>query len=98
MHVDELRGNEHEDYAALITVWTDKERRLLAGTLFGKSDPRLVRLDEYTFDAVPQGHMLFYVNEEYTGIIGHIGTAMGDHEINIAPDVLQSPQKSAAAR
>jgi len=86
VHVDELRSSEHEDYAALITVvyQTDKGRRLLAGTLFGKSDPRLVRLDEYTFDAVPQGHMLFYVNRDIPGIIGHIGTAMGDHEINIA--------------
>ena len=85
-HVDELRSSEHEDYAALITVvyQTDKGRRLLAGTLFGKSDPRLVRLDEYTFDAVPQGHMLFYINRDIPGIIGHIGTAMGDHEINIA--------------
>ncbi len=86
VRVDELRSSEHEDYAALITViyQTDKEHRLLAGTLFGKSDPRLVRFDEYTFDAVPQGHMLFYVNKDIPGIIGHIGTAMGNHDVNIA--------------
>ena len=86
VRVDELRSSEHEDYAALITVvyQTDKERRLLAGTLFGKSDPRLVRFDEYTFDAVPQGDMLFYVNKDIPGIIGHIGTAMGNHDVNIA--------------
>lgn len=86
VRVDELRSSEHEDYASLITVvyQTDKGQRLLAGTLFGKSDPRLVRLDEYTFEAVPEGHMLFYVNEDIPGIIGHIGTVMGDHKVNIA--------------
>lgn len=86
VRVDELRSSEHEDYASLITVvyHTDQGQRLLSGTLFGKSDPRLVRLDEYSFDAVPEGHMLFYVNDDVPGIIGHIGTAMGNHEINIA--------------
>ena len=86
VRVDELRSSEHEDYASLITVvyHTDQGQRLLAGTLFGKSDPRLVRLDEYSFDAVPEGHMLFYVNDDVPGIIGHIGTAMGNHAVNIA--------------
>ena len=86
VRVDELRSSEHEDYASLITVayQTDQGERLLSGTLFGKSEPRLVRLDEYHFDAVPEGHMLFYVNDDVPGIIGQIGTAMGDHEVNIA--------------
>ncbi|MEE3233924.1 MAG: phosphoglycerate dehydrogenase [Candidatus Latescibacterota bacterium] len=84
--VDELRSNEHEDYASLITVIcrTDKEERLIAGTLFGKSDPRIVRFDGYKFDASSAGHMLFYINEDIPGIIGHIGTIMGEHRINIA--------------
>ena len=83
--VDELRSNEHEDYASLITVIcrTDKEERLIAGTLFGKSDPRIVRFDEYKFDASSEGYMFFYVNEDVPGIIGHIGTIMGEHRINI---------------
>jgi D-3-phosphoglycerate dehydrogenase len=86
VHVDELRSSEHEDYASLITVayHTTKGRRVLSGTLFGKSDPRLVRLDEYLFDAIPEGHMLFYVNDDIPGIIGRIGTIMGSHRVNIA--------------
>ena len=86
VQVDERLSSEHEDYASLITVvyHTNKGQRLLAGTLFGKSDPRLVRLDEYSFDAVPEGHMLFYINDDVPGIIGQIGTVMGSHEVNIA--------------
>ncbi len=84
--VDELRSSEHEDYASLITVvyHTDKGERLLSGTLFGRSEPRLVRLDEYSFDADPAGHMLFYLNDDVPGIIGQIGTAIGSHSVNIA--------------
>ena len=86
MRVDELKSTEHADYASLITVvyQTTTARRTIAGTLFGKSDLRLVRLDEYGFDAVPEGHMLFYVNDDIPGIIGRIGTVMGIHQVNIA--------------
>jgi D-3-phosphoglycerate dehydrogenase len=86
VQVDERLSSEHEDYASLITVvyHTNKGQRLLAGTIFGKSDPRLVRLDEYIFDAVPEGHMLFYINDDVPGIIGQIGTVMGSHNVNIA--------------
>ena len=86
MQVDERLSSEHEDYASLITVvyHTSKGQRLLAGTIFGKSDPRLVHLDEYIFDALPEGHMLFYINDDVPGIIGQIGTVMGSHNVNIA--------------
>ena len=84
--VDELKSSEHEDFASLVTVVykTDQGERILSGTLFGKSDPRLVRLDEYQFDAIPEGHMLFYVNEDVPGIIGRVGSVMGSHKVNIA--------------
>ncbi|MCC7261282.1 MAG: phosphoglycerate dehydrogenase [Candidatus Latescibacteria bacterium] len=86
VRVDELKSSEHEDYASLISViyQTDTSRRILSGTLFGKSDPRLVRLDEYSFDAIPEGNMLFYINDDVPGVIGRIGTVMGTHRVNIA--------------
>ena len=86
IQVDELKSSEHEDYASLISVayQTSQGRRILSGTIFGKNNMRLVRLDEYTFDAVPEGPMLFYVNDDVPGVIGRIGTAMGRHQVNIA--------------
>jgi D-3-phosphoglycerate dehydrogenase len=85
IHVDELRSSDHADFASLITViyQTSQGKRVLGGTLFGKSEARLVRLDEYHFDAVPERHMLFYVNNDIPGIIGRIGTLMGTHKVNI---------------
>ena len=84
--VDELKSSEHEDFTSLGTVVykTNQGERILSGTLFGKSDPRLVRLDEYQFDAIPEGHMLFCVNKDTPGIIGRVGSVMGLHEVNIA--------------
>ncbi len=86
MRVDELRSSEHEDYANLITVicQTSNGTRTLSGSIFAKNDPRLVRLDEYIFDAIPRNYMLFYVNDDVPGIIGCVGTVMGNHQINIA--------------
>jgi D-3-phosphoglycerate dehydrogenase len=84
--VDELKSSDHEDFATLITVTyqTTSSRRILSGTLFGKGDPRIVRLDDYDFDALPEGHMLFYINEDVPGIIGRVGTIMGAGNVNIA--------------
>jgi D-3-phosphoglycerate dehydrogenase len=60
------------------------QRRVLSGTLFGRSDPRIVRFDQYDLDAVPDGHMLFYINDDIPGIIGRVGSTMGSHKVNIA--------------
>ena len=86
VRVDELKSSEHEDYASLITVvyQTTASIRTLAGTIFGKGDPRFVRLDEYSFDAIPEGHLLIYLNDDIPGIIGRIGSVMGTHDVNIA--------------
>lgn len=86
VRVDELRSSEHEDYANLITVVcrTSRGTRTLSGSIFAKHEPRLVRLDEYTFDAIPSGPMLFYLNHDVPGIIGRVGTVMGEHGVNIA--------------
>jgi D-3-phosphoglycerate dehydrogenase len=56
----------------------------VCGTLFAGDDPRIVRIDGYRVDAIPHGHMLVARNYDRPGVIGFIGTALGDHDINIA--------------
>ena len=86
IRVDELKSSAPEDYASLLTVIVEAggQRRVLSGTLFGRRDPRIVRFDEYAIDAAPDGHMLFYLNDDIPGIIGRVGSAMGGHKVNIA--------------
>jgi len=84
--VDEIRSSEHEDYSNLITVQctTDRETRVVAGTLFGKNDPRIVRINEYHCEARPEGDMLVCGNVDVPGVIGRIGSLLGENGVNIA--------------
>ncbi|MBI2871408.1 MAG: phosphoglycerate dehydrogenase [Candidatus Omnitrophica bacterium] len=86
IRVTETKSSQVEDYANLITVEirVDHKVRLVAGTLFGRRVPRIVRIDEYHVDAVPSGHMLFIQNRDRPGMIGMIGTLLGRNKINIA--------------
>lgn len=97
--IDELRSSEPEDYTSLISVIFQhgERRRVISGTLFGKRDPRIVRFDDFDLDAVPEGHMLFYRNDDVPGIIGRIGTQLGTHGVNIAQLSLGRDAQGASA-
>ncbi|WP_333870811.1 phosphoglycerate dehydrogenase [Desulforamulus putei] len=74
-----------EDYHNLITVHvcTDKGKRLLAGTLFQGNDPRIVNIDGFRINAATTGHMLVVPHIDKPGIVGKVGTIVGDKNINI---------------
>jgi D-3-phosphoglycerate dehydrogenase / 2-oxoglutarate reductase len=86
IRVSETISSEVEDYSSLITVelTTDKSKRQVAGTLFGRKEPRIVRVDDYRLEAVPSGYMLVFSNQDTPGVIGKIGTILGSNQINIA--------------
>jgi D-3-phosphoglycerate dehydrogenase / 2-oxoglutarate reductase len=56
----------------------------VAGTLFGRNHLRLVDVDGVEVDAIPQGHVLFVKNDDTPGVVGHLGTVLGERAINIA--------------
>jgi D-3-phosphoglycerate dehydrogenase len=82
----ETRAAEPQDFAALIsaTLRGRDGTRSAAGALFGKREPRLVRLDEFHLDAIPQGSMLIVSNDDRPGMVGRFGTALGAASVNIA--------------
>jgi len=84
--VVESKTAEIQDFASLIIVEveTDKAKSLVAGTLFTKTDPKIVKINEFWVDSVPEGNMLFVFNKDVPGIIGEIGTIFGNNKINIA--------------
>jgi D-3-phosphoglycerate dehydrogenase len=86
LQVVEARSRQSEDYVSLITsrVSADDTQRTIAGTLFGRSEARIVRMDGYRVDFVPQGHMLVSMHIDQPGMIGHVGTILGRHDVNIA--------------
>ncbi|MFB6157891.1 MAG: phosphoglycerate dehydrogenase [Haloferacaceae archaeon] len=86
VEVTEEKTRQSEDFQNLVTVTVgDGEDAVsVCGTLFAGDDPRIVRIDGYRVDAVPSGQMLVAYNYDTPGVIGYIGTVLGDNDINIA--------------
>ncbi len=84
--VTQRTSGENGDYANLVTVKaaSDKEEISVAGTIFGRVDPRIVSIDGYHVDAVPEGHMLYVPHIDKPRIIGPVGNLIGEHNINIS--------------
>ncbi|WP_136688913.1 NAD(P)-dependent oxidoreductase [Halorhabdus amylolytica] len=86
IEVDVVTDHEAPDFRNLITltVRSDGTELSVEGTQFANGDPRIVRIDEYRVEAVPHGYMLIVRNADAPGVIGYIGTVLGDHDVNIA--------------
>ena len=84
--ISEEKTKEIQDFANLIYVEieTDKMKSSIMGTLFTKVDPRIVKINEFYVDVVPEGSMLVIFNQDKPGIVGEIGTILGKNKINIA--------------
>lgn len=84
--VVESISQDSKDYTSLIQVKLenpDKTPTDCWGTLFGKKNPRIVRLNRVYMDAIPEGAMLVIQNHDKPGVIGNIGNTLGKHGINI---------------
>ncbi|EAX46380.1 D-3-phosphoglycerate dehydrogenase [Thermosinus carboxydivorans Nor1] len=84
--VKEIKSKETANFANLITVRvrTDKTVHMVAGTLFGKTEGRIVMIDGYRVDVDPQGWLLIGPHIDKPGMVGKVGTILGEHNINIA--------------
>ena len=67
-----------------IKVKTDEGENILVGTVFGKNEPRLVRLNTFRLEALPSGPMLLVFNNDVPGVIGALGTELGSAGVNIS--------------
>ncbi len=67
-----------------VEVTVDGGTHAASGTLIGSSHIRMVELDRFLLDAIPEGHMLFTWHRDRPGVIGRIGTLLGDAGINIS--------------
>ncbi len=65
-------------------VRTSETSLSAAATLFGGSHVRLVDLDGVELDAIPRGHLLLVRNDDTPGVVGHVGSVLGRHGVNIA--------------
>ncbi len=86
LEVKEGKTQHLENYANLIEISlkTDKRIYYVAGSIFKKDEPRIVKIDNFDLEAIPQGVMLVTYNEDRPGLIGMLGTILGEAGVNIA--------------
>ena len=86
IEVNEIKSGDAGDYHSMIALRIkakDKES-YVAGTLFSKTDPRIVLIDKFKVEIVPEGELLLMYNNDKPGVIGNIGNTLGRSGINIA--------------
>ena len=83
--VTETSSAESDYYVNQITVRaiTTEMESVVSGTIFGKKDPRIVKIDKFRLEMIPHGHMALIQNIDKPGSIGEIGTTLGRYNINI---------------
>ncbi|MCA9482985.1 MAG: phosphoglycerate dehydrogenase [Nitrospina sp.] len=86
IQVEEIKSNEIKEYTNVIEVTAETKDGAwkVAGSIFGKGDPRIVSIDDTSFEALITPHMLVLKNKDVPGVIGKLGTTLGENKINIA--------------
>jgi D-3-phosphoglycerate dehydrogenase / 2-oxoglutarate reductase len=85
--VEEIKSNETTDFNEWIHVaaFSDGQKTSAGGTILGrKHQPRIVRLLGQPVEIVPEGVLLLLNNKDKPGMVGHLGTLLGEHGVNIA--------------
>lgn len=82
----EARATEPGDYANAISVTVEREgtSTIVQGAVFAAGTVRLTRIGEFRMEAVPEGHILMLHNRDVPGVVGRVGTLLGNNRINIA--------------
>ncbi len=93
-HTADLAASAITD-SVTVQVKTREGTFEMIGEVFLDGRPRIMAIDGYQMNLVPEGEMLFIVNNDQPGVIGLVGTIFGDHKINIA-DMMLSRRKNTA--
>jgi D-3-phosphoglycerate dehydrogenase / 2-oxoglutarate reductase len=100
IEVREERRRASRDFTSLITVTAvaGDEPTSVSGTTIGRDhEPRLVRALGYEIEIGLEPRMLFVVNDDRPGMIGRLGTLLGEAEVNIAHMAVSRNRRSAKA-
>lgn len=85
LEVVESKSSRSEGYSNLIrlTLTGAEAESSISGALFGSSG-RIIRINDLSVEAIPEGHILVLYNDDRPGVVGYIGQLLGEAGINIA--------------
>ncbi|MDD5199453.1 MAG: phosphoglycerate dehydrogenase [Terrimicrobiaceae bacterium] len=87
LQVEEIKSSEQTDFNEWLHVaaWSGDAKVSIGGTFFGaKNEPRIVRVNGQPVEVTPSGVVLLLENRDRPGIVGHLGTLLGEQNVNIA--------------
>lgn len=86
IRVLESRSNHPSDFlnSVIVKLTTATGTNSVEGAVFSNKAVRIVRLNAFHLEAVPEGYMLVIHNNDVPGVVGAMGTLLGKHSINIA--------------
>jgi len=61
-----------------------KGHHSVTGAVFSDGELRIISIDDFPVNVVPSHHMLFTRHRDMPGIIGQLGSLLGEHNVNIA--------------
>ena len=99
IQIVESKSERAGDFSSSITVKakTGKQDLEVEGAIFGAKYPRIVRVNTFYLEAVPEGYILVLQNKDVPGVVGIIGTILGKNGINIAGMELGRSEKGGNA-
>jgi D-3-phosphoglycerate dehydrogenase len=84
--ITEAKADRVKNYSDLISVRviSDKGESTVEGTVFADLRGRVTAVDQFRVDLVAEGTFLFFTNRDKPGVIGKVGTILGENRINVA--------------
>lgn len=97
IEIIESRSTRARHFTSLVSIklQTSDGERWAEGTVFEPNSPRLVSVRGVNVEAPLAGTMLIICNDDQPGVIGHVGTILGSHGVNIANFALGRNQRGA---
>jgi D-3-phosphoglycerate dehydrogenase len=85
IRVIESKASRSADFASAITTRVKGlSDRMIVGAIFQDEQPRIVRIDDFMLEAIPEGPTLLILNRDQLGVVGTVGTILGDAGLNIS--------------
>ncbi|MBN2646026.1 MAG: phosphoglycerate dehydrogenase [Desulfuromonadaceae bacterium] len=84
--VTETRTNIAEGFSNMIRlhVCGEEGEQSISGALFGNNESRIVAIDEYPVECIPEGDILVVKNVDRPGVLALLGTVLAEKNVNVA--------------
>ncbi|HKI78936.1 MAG TPA: NAD(P)-dependent oxidoreductase, partial [Ignavibacteriaceae bacterium] len=84
--LNETKSETDTDYKNSLKVEfiTEEGKKIIAGTVLGNAEIRIIQVDEFHLEMKPEGNMIFYTNVDKPGVLAAVGKILADADINIA--------------